>query len=277
MLMMNVRTPQGQKWEINLKNLITYIAGKSPTFLQTIANLDLELVQKIVQDLSTFSLDKGRILTQRGDPLTMETLLNIRRDADKQVIPNERTRVSIISTKFLGNATLFFVAQLFIESARWASKNPSTSLQAVLFIDEADIYMPARGSAATKEPLLNLLKRGRSAGLSVGLATQSPGEMDYQGRNNVETWFIGKIKERVALDKVSPMVAEPEFMHDIPFQDVGRFVLVTGSVLTRLHGTPSMLVTAQLSEDQILALARSGPPSVAAVKAKVRERKTMEG
>lgn len=277
MLMMNVRTKEGQKWELNLRNLITYIAGKSPIFLQTIANLDLELVQKIVQDLSTFSLDKGRILTQKGEPLTMDTLLNIRRNENKQVIPNERTRISIISTKFLGNATLFFVAQLFIEASRWASKNPSNGLQAMLFVDECDIYMPAQGAAATKVPLLNLLKRGRSAGLSVVLATQSPGEMDYQGRNNVETWFIGKNKEKRAIDKVSLMVAEPEFLHDIPFLDVGRFILVTGSTLTRLHGDPSMLHTSQLSEDQILALAKAGPPSQASVQGKIRERKALEG
>jgi hypothetical protein len=271
LLMLNVRDQHGKKFDINLRNLIHYIASKSPVFLQTIANLDLENVQKIVQDLSTFSLDKGRILTQKGEAMTMDNLLG-RNDAK-----NPRTRISIISTKFLGSATLFFVAQLFIEAARWASKNPSNTLQAMLFVDEADIYMPARGNAATKEPLLNLLKRGRSAGLSVGLATQSPGEMDYQGRNNVDTWFIGKIKELVALKKVEPMVAEPELMHDIPFQNVGEFMLVTGSMVTRLRSNPSMMHTAQLSEDQILALAKAGPPSLASIHAKIRERKSMEG
>lgn len=278
MLMTHIRTGEGKRYDINLRNLITYIAAQSPKFLNTISFLDLELLKKIVQDLSTFSLDKGRILTQKGEPLTMDNLLNIQRGDDGKILEHKgRTRVSIISTKFLGSATLFFVAQLFIEAARWASKNPSNALQAMIFVDEADIYMPARGSAATKEPLLNLLKRGRSAGLSVGLATQSPGEMDYQGRNNVNTWFIGKIKEAVALKKIEPMIPEPELMHDIPFLDVGQFMLVTDAQVRRLHGQPSMMNTFQLSEDQILALAKAGPPSLADVQAKIRQRKSMEG
>lgn len=264
------------KFDVDIRSLTAYINNKSPRFLNTIAFLDLELIGKIVQDLSTFSLDKGRILTQKGEPLTMDNLLNIQRGPGGEILKNERTRMSIISTKFLGNASLFFVAQLFIEAARWASKTPSGSLQAMLFVDEADVYMPARGTAATKEPLQNLLKRGRSAGLSVGLATQSPGDMDYRGRDNINTWLIGRIKERVALEKIEPMIPEPELMHDIPFLEVGNFMLSSDAKVTRIKGHPSMMNTYQLSEDQILALAKAGPPSISDVRAKTRARKAME-
>src|SRR5690606_7322514 len=115
-----------------------------------------------------------------------------------------RTRLSIISTKFLGdNAGIeFWLSQFLISVSRWASRHPSGELQAVLMLDEADMYLPAQRRPVTKGPLEDLLKRARSAGISLFLATQSPGDFDSKCRDNIRNWFIGRVKEKTALDKL---------------------------------------------------------------------------
>jgi DNA helicase HerA-like ATPase len=55
------------------------------------------------------------------------------------------------------------------------AKSPQRRLQAVFLFDEADIYLPAgMKQPATKAPMEDLLKRARSAGVGVFLASQSP-------------------------------------------------------------------------------------------------------
>jgi DNA helicase HerA-like ATPase len=53
----------------------------------------------------------------------------------------------------------------------------------------------------------DLLKRARSAGVGVFLATQSPGDFDYKCKENVRTWLIGRVKEPRAIEKLKPMLA----------------------------------------------------------------------
>ena len=55
---------------------------------------------------------------------------------------------------------------------------PAGVLQAVFLFDEPDQYLPARRQPASKGPLGNLLKRARSAGVGMFLATQSVGDLD---------------------------------------------------------------------------------------------------
>ena len=68
--------------------------------------------------------------------------------------------------------------------------------------DEADLYIPANAKPATAEPLQSLLKRARSAGLGIMLATQSPGDLDYKSRDQITSWFIGRVREDTALRKL---------------------------------------------------------------------------
>ena len=77
----------------------------------------------------------------------------------------------------------FWVSRLLIELGRLARKRPSGTLQAVTFFDEADAYVPAMSSPPTKEPMFDLLRRARSGGIGVLLATQNPGDFDYKARD----------------------------------------------------------------------------------------------
>jgi DNA helicase HerA-like ATPase len=98
--------------------------------------------------------------------------------------------------------------RMLVELARWASRHPSPRLQALVLLDEADIYLSATSKPATKQPTQELLRRGRSAGLGVLLATQSPGDFDYKCRDNIRTWCVGRVAEKTAVDKMKPLLGD---------------------------------------------------------------------
>jgi DNA helicase HerA-like ATPase len=165
-----------------------------------------------------------------------------------------------VSTKFLGDVAAidFWVARLLGELSRWASRSPAGSLQAVVFLDEADIYLPAQTKPATKEPLLDLLKRARSAGLGVFLATQSPGDLDYRCRDNIRTWFVGRVAEKTAVEKMKPLLSESRTNVSTKLANakVGEFFRLQDGDAIEFKADPSLMRTTQVAEDEIVGLAR---------------------
>jgi DNA helicase HerA-like ATPase len=126
----------------------------------------------------------------------------------------------------------------------------------VLF-DEADLYLPALSKPPTKEPMENLLKRARSAGFGLLLATQSPGDFDYKCKENLHAWFVGLVKEKTALEKMKPMLSESrvDVSAKLPGQEVGHFFLIKEGQAQAIHAERSLIKTLQLSEAEILSLA----------------------
>jgi DNA helicase HerA-like ATPase len=170
-------------------------------------------------------------------------------------------RLLIVSTRFLGDAAKvdFWVSQLLVAVSRWCAKSPRAHLQAVFLFDEADLYLPAgTRQPATKAPMEDLLKRARSAGVGVFLATQSPGDFDYKCKENVRTWLVGRVKEQRALDKLKPMLAAAKgnVVDRLAGQATGEFYLVRESSVTSVRSDESFLRTEQMPEDQIADLAR---------------------
>jgi DNA helicase HerA-like ATPase len=113
---------------------------------------------------------------------------------------------------------------------------------------------------ATKAPLENLIRRSRSAGLGILLATQSPGDFDYKCRDNIRTWFAGRVREKVALDKLKTLFSESsvDAAARLPGQGIGEFHLLQDKKVSALRAQRSLIVTEQLPDDRILELARSG-------------------
>jgi hypothetical protein len=115
-----------------------------------------------------------------------------------------RPRASIFTISHLGDAErMFFVSKLLNEILAWVRTQPGTSsLRAVLYMDEIFGYFPPVSNPPSKQPLLTLLKQARAFGLGVVLSTQNPVDLDYKGLANTGTWFIGRLqtegdKERV--------------------------------------------------------------------------------
>jgi energy-coupling factor transporter ATP-binding protein EcfA2 len=244
---------------VTLEKLVYFIDEKDPRLVNAVGRLDTKLFDKLVQDLETLRLGSSNLLGSGGEKLDMELLLG--RGAHAQ--PG-KTRLSVISTRFLGDNSnvLFWVSQLLIEVSRWLGRNPSTALQAVLLFDEADMYLPATRQPATKQPMENLLKRARSAGLGLLLATQSPGDFDYKCRDTIRSWFIGRVKEKNSLEKMKPMLSEAkvDFSAKIPGQGTGEFHVVREGRVERVKADPSVLATVQLPEDELLRLAAGTVP-----------------
>jgi hypothetical protein len=209
----------------------------------------------LAQRLLTLELNNRQLLNG-NEQLDVDALLGTGSHAKPG-----RVRLSVISTRFLGDAAKvdFWVSQLLVAVSRWCAKSPRSHLQAVFLFDEADVYLPATRQPATKAPMEDLLKRARSAGVGLFLATQSPGDFDYKCKENVRTWLIGRVKELRALEKLRPMLvaARGNVMDKLAGQATGEFYLVRESGVTAVHSNESFIRTEQLPENQIAALARA--------------------
>src|SRR5208337_3162620 len=248
---------QAPQDSVSIESLVTFIDEQDPSLVDGVGRLDVKLFDKLVQDLETLRLNHGDLLAARGESLEIEILFGLGRHARPG-----KTRLSIISTKFLGGSqdVQFWIAQFVMEVGRWISRAPAPdgTLQAVLMFDEADQYLPAVRQPASKEPIEHLLRRARSAGLGLLLATQSPGDFDYRCRDNIRTWFVGQVKETNSLVKMKPMLSEcrVDVAARLPGQTTGQFHLIRDGVVTSLMADPSAVDPRQIPEDEILSLAR---------------------
>jgi hypothetical protein len=92
-----------------------------------------------------------------------------------------KPKVSVLSIAHLSdNERMFFVTILLNEVLAWVRTQPGTSsLRAVLYMDEIYGYFPPTANPPSKVPMLTLLKQARAFGLGVVLATQNPVDLDY--------------------------------------------------------------------------------------------------
>ena len=129
----------------------------------------------------------GFQLWMQGVPLDIGQLL--RSDAGKP-------RVAIFSIAHLSDAErMFFVTLLLNAVLAWMrGQSGTTSLRALLYMDEIFGYFPPTAEPPSKKPLLTLLKQARAFGLGVVLATQNPVDLDYKGLSNAGTWLIGRLQ-----------------------------------------------------------------------------------
>ena len=90
---------------------------------------------------------------------------------------------------------MFFVTLVLNEMLSWTRRQSgTTSLRAILYMDEIFGYFPPVANPPSKRPLLTLLKQARAFGVGVVLATQNPVDLDYKGLANAGTWFIGRLQ-----------------------------------------------------------------------------------
>ncbi|HEX5271560.1 MAG TPA: helicase HerA-like domain-containing protein, partial [Gemmataceae bacterium] len=240
---------------VTLLALRELVADQDPTLLSAVGGFDDRVYKKLADELLTLWHGRKSLLAGEADRLDIDALLGRHGQA-----PPGKTRLSVISTQFLGDAATveFWVAQLLLAIDRWKAKNATPRLQAVFLFDEADLYLPAQRQPATKAPMEGLLKRARAAGVGLMLATQSPGDFDYKCRDNIRTWLVGRVKETTALNKLKPMFTEArvDVASKLPAQGTGQFHLVREKEARPVQAAPSLIVTEQLPEERILELAR---------------------
>jgi len=110
--------------------------------------------------------------------------------------PEGKPRLTIISIAHLTDSErMFFVTILLNEMITWMRAQAGTSsLRAILYMDEIFGYFPPTANPPSKTPMLTLLKQARAFGLGVVLATQNPVDLDYKGLSNAGTWFLGRLQ-----------------------------------------------------------------------------------
>jgi hypothetical protein len=110
--------------------------------------------------------------------------------------PQGKPRLAIFSIAHLNDAErMFFVTLLLSQMVGWMrAQSGTTSLRALLYMDEIFGYFPPVSNPPSKLPLMTLLKQARAFGLGVVLATQNPVDLDYKGLANTGTWFIGRLQ-----------------------------------------------------------------------------------
>ncbi|TKB90622.1 MAG: ATP-binding protein [Nitrospira sp.] len=122
-----------------------------------------------------------------GEALDMQSLM---------YTPAGKPRHAIFSIAHLNDAErMFFVTLLLSQMVGWMrAQSGTTSLRALLYMDEIFGYFPPVSNPPSKLPLMTLLKQARAFGLGVVLATQNPVDLDYKGLANTGTWFIGRLQ-----------------------------------------------------------------------------------
>jgi uncharacterized protein DUF87 len=122
-----------------------------------------------------------------GEPLDAASLL---------FTPAGKPRIAIISVAHLDDAQRMLVVSLVLNAVlRWTRRQSGTSsLRALVYMDEVFGYMPPVANPSSKLPLLTLLKQARAFGVGLVLATQNPVDLDYKALSNTGTWFLGKLQ-----------------------------------------------------------------------------------
>ncbi|WP_151951440.1 ATP-binding protein [Aliarcobacter butzleri] len=115
-----------------------------------------------------------------------------------------KAKVSIFSIAHLNDSQrMFFVTLLLNQMVAWMRRQEgTTSLKALLYMDEIFGYFPPNSNPPSKQPMLTLLKQARSFGIGIILSTQNPVDIDYKGLANIGTWFIGRLQTKQDKEKV---------------------------------------------------------------------------
>lgn len=187
-----------QEKDLSLEELISSIV--TPPFKKVgIFDLETFFAQddrlKLALKLNTIIANPSFKSWIEGEPLDISNML---------YDENGKARVSIFSISHLNDSQrMFFVSLLLNQMVAWMRRQEGTSsLKALLYMDEIFGYFPPSKNPPSKQPMLTLLKQARSFGVGVILSTQNPVDLDYKGLANIGTWFIGRLQTKQDKEKV---------------------------------------------------------------------------
>ena len=122
-----------------------------------------------------------------GEPLDISAILHT---------PAGKPRVAIFSIAHLNDAErMFFVSLLLNQMLGWMrAQSGTTSLRALLYMDEIFGYLPPVANPPSKLADADAAEAGARVRLGVVLATQNPVDLDYKALSNAGTWFIGRLQ-----------------------------------------------------------------------------------
>jgi len=143
--------------------------------------------QKLALKFNSLLASPGFSAWMEGPALDMNNMMHS---------PEGKPRMSIFSIAHLSDAErMFFVSLLLNQMLGWMrSQNGTTSLRALLYMDEIYGFLPPTANPPSKKPMMTMLKQGRAFGLGCLLATQNPVDLDYKALSNIGTWWLGRLQ-----------------------------------------------------------------------------------
>jgi hypothetical protein len=152
-----------------------------------------------------------------GVPMDIQSLL---------YTPEGKPRVAIFYIAHLEDSERMFVMTLILETLlSWVRQQGGTSsLRAILYIDEIFGFFPPVANPPSKEPLLRLLKQARAFGVGVLLATQNPVDLDYKGLANIGTWFIGRLQSDGDRERILSGLKEAASAGDMELSEIQQMI-----------------------------------------------------
>ena len=198
--------PVNSKEHILLSNLISdawnrgeslqlgdLVRGISEPPFDRIGVMDLETFypasdrQKLAMRINGVLASPGFAAWLEGDPLDIQRLL---------WTEDGKPRIAILSIAHLNESErMFFVSTLLNRVVSWIrSQSGTSSLRAIVYMDEVFGFLPPVAEPPSKRPLLTLLKQARAYGVGIVLATQNPVDVDYKALSNCGTWFLGRLQ-----------------------------------------------------------------------------------
>ncbi|NNK07947.1 MAG: DUF87 domain-containing protein [Deltaproteobacteria bacterium] len=198
--------PVNSKEHILLSNLLSHawsngeslqlgdlVRGISEPPFDRIGVMDLETFypaserQKLAMQMNGLLASPGFSTWLDGEPLDVQRLL---------WTEDGKPRITILSIAHLSEPErMFFVSTLLNRVVSWVRRQSGTSsLRALLYMDEVFGFLPPVSEPPSKRPLLTLLKQARAYGFGIVLATQNPVDLDYKALSNCGTWFLGRLQ-----------------------------------------------------------------------------------
>lgn len=176
--------------DLSLESLIRQI--QQPSF-DKVGVIDLESFlssakrQSLSLRFNNLLASPGFATWLEGPPLEIPNMLTA---------PDGRPRISIFSIAHLSDSErMFFVSLLLNQTLGWMrGQSGTSSLRALLYMDEIFGFLPPTANPPSKKPLMTILKQGRAFGLGTLLATQNPVDLDYKALSNTGTWFLGRLQ-----------------------------------------------------------------------------------
>ncbi len=183
-----------------LDDLIDLIDAEDPALLHAIGKLAPRHCRQLVEHLETLRLGAGWLLSERGERPDLGAWFGAR-------APGDRIPLTVVALGPLGtnDRVLFWTARLFSELGAFGRQRPSDALQGVVLVEDADLFLPARDTPATKLAVEGAQDRLRSAGIGLILVTANPGDLDERARDAVPTWFVGRLTDAAAIRKLRPL------------------------------------------------------------------------
>lgn len=143
--------------------------------------------QKLAMRLNGLLASPGFAAWMEGEPLDVQRLL---------WTDEGKPRIAILSIAHLNDQErMFFVTLLLNEIVSWMrGQSGTSSLRALVYMDEVFGFLPPVANPPSKGPMLTLLKQARAFGVGMVLATQNPIDLDYKALSNCGTWFLGRLQ-----------------------------------------------------------------------------------